>query len=203
MARRSDHNREELYDLILKAATEIVEKKGLRALTARSVAERIGYSAGTLYNLFENLDDLIVHLRGRILDELHDRAAAVEMTGNVSADLAALVDIYLAYLETHPNLWLSLFDHTPPEGKALPDWYLAKVAKALGLVETALSPLFETGDGRERADVARLLWACLHGITSLAQSGKLQGITGQSAKEMADSLVVNFVAGLRLNREQA
>ena len=48
-----------------------------------------------------------------------------------------------------------------------------------------------------------MLWACLHGISSLAQSGKLQGITGQSAKDMADSLVVNFVAGLRLNRGKA
>ena len=132
MARRSDHSREELYDLILNAAAELVEKKGFRALTARGVAEHIGYSAGTLYNLFENLDDLIVHLRGRTLDDLYRQAAGVEMTGDASADLSALVEVYLAYLDSHPNLWLSLFDHTLPDGKTLPGMVSGQGGEGLG-----------------------------------------------------------------------
>ena len=75
MARRADHSREELYDNALAAAQRIVETDGFRALTARSVADAIGYSPGTLYNLFENLDDLIIHLNGRTLDALYDRLA--------------------------------------------------------------------------------------------------------------------------------
>ena len=57
MARRSDHSREELYELALEKAGEIAEKEGLRGLTARGVAREIGYTIGTLYNIFEDLDD--------------------------------------------------------------------------------------------------------------------------------------------------
>ena len=47
MARRSDHSREELYDLALSAAREIAEAEGLRGLTARRIAEKIGYTPGS------------------------------------------------------------------------------------------------------------------------------------------------------------
>ena len=75
MARRADHSREELCEIAMQAAERIVETDGLRALTARNVADAIGYSPGTLYNLFANLDELILQLNGRTLDALHDRLA--------------------------------------------------------------------------------------------------------------------------------
>ena len=43
MARRTDHSREELYENALAAAQNIVETDGFRALTARNVADAIGY----------------------------------------------------------------------------------------------------------------------------------------------------------------
>ena len=200
MARRSDHNREELYELALAAAAHIVEADGFRALTARHVADRIGYSAGTLYNVFANLDDLIVHLNGRTLDELHSQISEISLTGNVSNDVSSLVDIYLKYLETHPSLWAALFDHKLPEGNSLPDWYALKVTKVLSVVEFALSPLFEESDKQALQDTARTLWASLHGISSLSQSGKLEVVTSQTVKQLTSILVENFVVGLRLNK---
>ena len=44
--------------MAMAAAREIAEKEGLRGLTARRIAREIGYTVGTLYNLFDNLDDL-------------------------------------------------------------------------------------------------------------------------------------------------
>ena len=67
MARRSDHSREELYVMALAAAREIAEKDGLRGLKARRISREIGYTVGTLYNVFSNLDDLIIHLKLRLI----------------------------------------------------------------------------------------------------------------------------------------
>ena len=47
MARRSDHSREELYDLALSAAREIAEAEGLRGLTARRVSNFLRNSPGS------------------------------------------------------------------------------------------------------------------------------------------------------------
>ena len=54
MARRSDHSREELYDLALESARVIAEIEGLRGLAARRIARDIGYTVGTIYNLFDH-----------------------------------------------------------------------------------------------------------------------------------------------------
>ena len=58
MGRRSSHTAEELRELILDASTALISEGGLASLSAREVARRIGYSPGTLYNVFENLDDV-------------------------------------------------------------------------------------------------------------------------------------------------
>ena len=77
MARRSDHSREELRAMALKAGREIIMEQGVKNLTTRAVAKRMGYSPGTLYMLFENADDLkfainvgtLVELRHRLDDQ--------------------------------------------------------------------------------------------------------------------------------------
>jgi len=199
MARRSDHSREELYELALGAAERIVEVDGFRALTARNVADAIGYSPGTLYNLFENLDGMIVHLNGRTLDNLHDRLASAAAIGVPDKDIHELLNGYLGFLEDHPNLWSTLFEYSLPEGDTLPDWYLRKISMVLGLVERALSPLFDENEEEKLGQAARILWASLHGICSLSESGKLDVVTSQSVREMAEGMMFHFITGLQVN----
>jgi len=43
----------------IDAARAIAKEEGVSAITIRSVAERAGYNSATLYNYFENLDQLI------------------------------------------------------------------------------------------------------------------------------------------------
>ena len=54
MGRRADHSRDELFKMAVEAATKIVAKQGVRMLSTRRIAARMGYSAGTLYQLFDN-----------------------------------------------------------------------------------------------------------------------------------------------------
>lgn len=197
MARRSDHSREELYELAIQAARKIIEQDGYRALTARNVADAIGYSPGTLYNLFNNLDDMVMHVNGRTLDDLHDRFAGVTPLGEAERDIGMLLDCYLGFIEEHPGLWHMLLNYTLTDGYEIPDWYDRKIQRLLALVEGALAPLFGAAEEEELAGATRVLWAGLHGITALSEAGKLNLVTGQSVREMAVSLVTNYVAGIR------
>ena len=47
------------------------------------------------------------------------------------------------------------------------------------------------------AGAASVLWASLHGICSLSDSGKLQVVSDQSVHEMAEMLTLCFVSGLQ------
>ncbi len=77
MGRRSSHTPEELRELIIQAATDLIEHGGLTGLSAREIARKIGYSPGTLYNVFADIDDLILTIEYRLLERLSLRLADV------------------------------------------------------------------------------------------------------------------------------
>ena len=200
MARRSDHTRDEVRTLALKAAREVAAAEGWRGLTARKVATRIGYSVGTLYNVFRDLDDMIIAVNGETLDALFldlQTARTAKTTEAPEEALRALAEAYVAFIDRHPNLWDILFEHRLPPGRKLPSWYDEKLARLLGLLEQAIAPLFGDADRAERGRAARVLWCAMHGICSLARSGKLGIVSGDSVEAMASQLILTYTAGLR------
>ncbi len=206
MARRSDHTRNELRTLALAAAREVAESDGWRGLTARKVATRIGYSVGTLYNVFQDLDDMIIAVNGETLDALFTHLQAAQAGTSASEPeeaLRVLGDAYIAFIDQHPNLWDILFEHRLPPGRPLPPWYDDKLARLLGLLERAIAPLFAESERAERGRAARVLWCAMHGICSLARSGKLGIVSPDSVDAMADQLIANYTAGLRTKRSPA
>jgi AcrR family transcriptional regulator len=60
MGRRSDHTRSELTELFVAEGRRQLARTGLAGFSARDVAKRVGYSIGTLYNVFGSYDGLVV-----------------------------------------------------------------------------------------------------------------------------------------------
>src|SRR5271169_6477740 len=67
MGRRSDHTRAELRELLVAEACRQLSEVGLARFSARDVAKRIGYSVGTLYNVFGSYDELMLAINARTL----------------------------------------------------------------------------------------------------------------------------------------
>lgn len=196
MGRRADHSREELFEIALTAARKIAEEDGLAGLTTRRIAGKIGYSPGTLYNVFDDLDDLIIQLNGRTLDNLYEALATMPGGNDPEACLLAFAKGYIDFSRQHGNLWGLLFEHHLPGDKPLPDWHHQKLARIFGLIGECLSPYFSPGREADRIHTVRVLWSCLHGMCSLEAGKKL--IPGESIEKMAASLVKNYLAGLRI-----
>ena len=195
MARRSDHSREELHRIALDAARTIVAADGLRGLSTRGIAKVMGYSPGTLYQLFDDLDDLIVHLNAETLDGLFEACRDVDLSAKAETALEELADRYIRYVEKNPRLWNALFEHQRPSGRDLPPWYYARTGKLIALGAEALLPIVGPKRREEAMLGAMVLWTGLYGVTALATSDKL----GDAAtpREMVHSLIRNYVAGLR------
>ena len=115
MGRRSSHTPEQLKELILEAAYAIIETHGLAGLSAREIARRIGYSPGTIYNMFSNLDDVVLRIEARVLDALDQRLATVLVEpGSDREKVQRLAQAYLAFTHEKPRLWNLLFEHHLP-----------------------------------------------------------------------------------------
>jgi AcrR family transcriptional regulator len=207
MGRRSSHTPQQLRALILDAAQEIIEAQGLAGLSAREIARRIGYSPGTIYNIFANLDDVVLNVEARVLDALDQRLSELqhgqERGDDGSSDgagdrerLTRIAQAYLSFTQEKPRLWNLLFEHHVPPGTQLPAWYQQKLEGLMAQIERGLAPLFPPGSEDERQRAARVLWAGVHGITSLSTADKLSVVSTDTASKLIDDLIGTYLAGL-------
>ena len=204
MGRRSSHTPQQIRALILDAAQEIIEAQGLAGLSAREIARRIGYSPGTIYNMFDNLDDVVLNVEARVLDALERRLSEVEPSGDGAGGGDRLIRIahaYLAFTQERPLLWNLLFEHHMPRGAELPAWYRQKLDGLTGQIERALAPHFPPGSDDDLRRGARALWAGVHGITSLSTTDKLSVVTTETAGRLLDDLIGTYLAGLARQQE--
>lgn len=203
MGRRSTHTPDQLRQLILDAAQAIIEANGLAGLSAREIARRIGYSPGTIYNMFQNLDDVVLHIEARVLDSLDERLAASLDGGPPEEKVSRLAEAYLKFTNERPKLWNLLFEHYMPADANAPPWYQQKLEQLMTRVEAAMAPLFPAEAIQERHRAARVLWAGVHGITSLATANKLSNVTTEAANLLVRDLIKNYLAGVAANRDKA
>lgn len=203
MGRRSTHTPDQLRELILDAAQAIIETNGLAGLSAREIARRIAYSPGTIYNMFENLDDVVLHVEARVLDALDQRIEAAMSVDAPEDKVVRLAETYLAFTSERPKLWNLLFEHYMPGGADTPPWYQQKLEMLMSRVETAMAPLFAPEDHIARQRSARVLWAGVHGITSLSTANKLANVTTEAAAILVRDLIRNYLAGLAFHAEAA
>jgi AcrR family transcriptional regulator len=197
MGRRSTHTHDELRELILQSAQTIIEQSGLRGLSAREVARKIGYSPGTLYNVFDNLDDLILHVEARLLADLNHRLASIVVDGAPEERLRQLARTYLAFTNERPHLWSMMLEHHVPYEAVLPVWYQQHLDDVLVHVERALATLIPEADPIYVKLSARVLWTSVHGISTLASTRKLSGVLGEPAHQMVEEFVTVYINGLQ------
>lgn len=196
MARRSDHSREVLRGMALDAAERIIMQQGHEGLSARKVANEIGYTVGTLYLIFANLDDLIMHINARTLDRLHQYMRNYE-SGNPAGEnrLIRLGQSYIHFAHDDPHRWALIFEHHSPEDRPAPDWYSQKIMRVLAIVEETLKPLVPYRSEREISQAARALWAGVHGICILGITQKLGNVGKESVLGLTESLIRNYLKG--------
>lgn len=186
--------------MALAATEEIVATQGYQALSARKVSGAIGYTVGTLYLVFDNLDDLILQVNGRALDRLHQQIMADQAhCHDPQASLMQLGHSYIRFADTEPHAWELIFEHRLADDQETPAWFQEKVAHMFALVEERLAPLAGGRSAKEIAQAARALWGGVHGICMLAITDTL-GVAGvDSVQEITHSLMSNFLKGFMDN----
>lgn len=201
MARRSEHSLEEIKNMILNAAESIVIDEGFAALTMRKIAMDIGYTVGSIYMVFANMSDLVLHLNARTLDDI---AVKLEKAPHSNADqcIEDLAKIYLCYASRNFNRWSMIFEHRLPKDLDVPEWYQAKVEHVFSRFEAQFAILAPCCRDAEKKRVARALWGGIHGICILSLSGKLDIVGLEDVEASVVLLVRNFIRGWMQNNRK-
>ncbi|HEX7693456.1 MAG TPA: TetR/AcrR family transcriptional regulator [Sphingomonas sp.] len=170
MGRRSDHTRDELEQLIVGAGHTLLAEVGYQRFSAREVAKRIGYSVGTIYNVFDSLDDLMLAINGRtFLIWAATIARALDAAG--PDRIALLVASYFDFATTNRNLWMAIYDHRLPAGVPFPDRYARQRGALTDILRGEIAAVLPP-ETRDRAPaLARSLLATVHGHCVFAING--------------------------------
>ena len=196
MARRSDHSRDELQGMAIRAAITILKQEGTQGLSTRKVAAAIGYTVGTLYLVFKNLDELILHVNAAALDELRVlMQAELAIDKDPQAQVLAMAQTYLRFARAQFARWSLLFSHRLPAGVALPDWFHDKVRVLFTLVAQPLQQINPKLTALEYQQATHVLWSSVHGVCELGLNEKLSLGGEIRAEDLIDALVKNYLKG--------
>lgn len=196
MARRSDHSREELKELALKSAEQLLNEKSASELSTRQIATKMGYTVGTLYQIFDNLPDLLLHVNARTLGILYQDCQKLQLsTEYPENNILTYARLYLKFAHTHPGLWELIFDNDVLTDKELPDWYLSQANALFSLIEIQLKNITPDKSAPEITKTSRVLWSSVHGICTLSINNNLFASSACSSEELIESLVKNFIKG--------
>lgn len=148
--------------MILAEGHRQIAETGFARFSAREVAKRIGYSIGTLYNVFGSYDQLILAINGVTLDSWLT-ALEARLEGLVDNRLAAAIDAYFDFAIRHRHAWSALYDFRLPEGEPMPEYYQAKVAAITEVVVREIAAALPVEHRAKAPALARSLLATVHG----------------------------------------
>jgi AcrR family transcriptional regulator len=195
MARRKDHTPGQLRTLICSEAEKLIHHKGLDGLTARALAEEIGYTPGTIYNFYKDMDALVIDINFETMGHLYDLCQKrIEKLPPNFSKIKALAYAYVDFAHDNTRAWETVFATTRKGDKKvrLPKHYQARLLKLFSLIEFTLEECLNMPNKAARSS-ARLLWACMHGITVLTLDGRLNLVGVQKPHDMIDDLLQKYL----------
>lgn len=106
MVRNKELQEERVRNYFIQAANELLKSEGLKTVTVRSVAERAGYSYGTLYNYFKDLNELLFCCMQTIVEELQRHVSTHSDTSvQGMARIRSLATGYMDYFCEYPGIF--------------------------------------------------------------------------------------------------
>ena len=195
MGRRNDHSRDEIKEMALQAGIQLLVTEGAAAVSARKIASRINYTVGTLYLVYENLDDLILHINLRTINLLHAKIdGCLDSAFSPLEQLKIIADSYTLFAQQNESRWRLVYEHASLIRSEVYDAYMQTSKAMLKIVEVELMKL-QSGDQQLVEKQARTLWGGVHGICMLSLSDKLHE-GDVSIRDMTDLLIDHFILGL-------
>jgi AcrR family transcriptional regulator len=163
---RKEREREEIRRKILDAGRELFMTEGYERVTMRRIAEAIEYSPTTIYNHFEDKDDLVRALCDEDFSRLLDVFREEEPPADPVEWIRRLARAYARFGLELPNHYRFMFmtphkkeDHGP----------LAPGNQSFEMLRMAVARAIEGGQFRpgDVNTVSQVLWSSLHGVVAL------------------------------------
>lgn len=191
------NEKDNIHRVLITKGRELVKLKGADFLTARKLSEATGYSVGTIYNQFGNMDKYILKQNMQTLDELYAMLNKILPDTNPYKNLNRYVDAFVAFVLNNPNLWFLLFNfHIHADYESFPQEYLRKLLKITNLWRREFNAVFEKLSAAEKKVSLQVLWLSIFSLSSFLTLNGLDKMSKLNKKNVCKLLLNTYLAGL-------
>lgn len=193
----SAEQRELQRERLRRAAADIYNEDGLRAVTVRSVCKRAGVSTGTLYSYYANLEALLQSFWIEAVERAnHQLFAIVAEHPDAIPRVKALLQAYADFSYDEPQVFRGAVLFVRPASEPAPEPDPVENLPLYQLLRDAV--LQGQSDGVVRMDdpdtMTQVLWAGIHG--ALALPVHLDRFQIKPASELTPPMIEALVAAI-------
>lgn len=193
--------REKQRAQLVHAAERAIATRGLAGLKARELAQEIGCALGAIYNLVQDMDELVLRVGSRTLARLDAALSAaapqdLSEPGQAADALVAVALAYAGFARDNLQLWRVLFEHRMAEGSPVPDWAVAEQMTLFRHILEPLGVLVPDQSEAERILLSRTLFSAVHGVVALGLEEKLVAVPHRELGHQIERLVRLVCGGL-------
>jgi AcrR family transcriptional regulator len=184
-----------LREELIATAERVIETQGLEQLRARDLAVQAGCSVGAIYNVFTDLDWLILEVNANTLRAIGAKMAAAGGAAPLDC-LLSLANAYLDYAVDHRRRWDALFNHRMPLDAVAPDWFIEVQNQAFSYIEAPLAQLRPDLPAPALGLLGRGIFAAVHGMVALGLDQRVGSYGVPALRAQIATVVRAITAGL-------
>ncbi len=190
MATKSQIRRAQLREKLIESAETRIDRDGLAELRARDLAKDAGCALGAIYNVFDDLNAIVMAVNGRTFQRL-GQTVGDSFDGSEPAveRLIVMSTAYLNFADEETNLWRALFDLNMADDGPVPDWYREALRGLFAYIAEPVGELFPELDRVELDLMTRALFSSVHGIVTLGLENRISGVPPEQIERMISQVL--------------
>ena len=167
--RKTDYHHGNLRAALIQGGLELIEEKGIRALTLREVGKRLGVSRMAPYAHFKDKAALLAAIREAGFIEFDKTLEAASRSGvNFAARMDAMSVAYFDFARDHTAHFEVMFNSLLQAGGGV----AAETGRVFAILKEVIHEAQQRGEVRQgdSALFARVVWALVHGVSMLQRN---------------------------------
>jgi AcrR family transcriptional regulator len=160
---------------IRRVALRLLEKGGPESVTMRRIARLVRITPMAIYHHFPTREALLTAVVDREFGYFNEQIAAQPLYGLAEEQIEHVMDAYLEYALTRPQIFDYVFSRPREGARRFPEDFRARKSPTLTPLADAFANAMEAGTLKKDDvwEVALEVWAHAHGYIALYRAGRL------------------------------
>jgi AcrR family transcriptional regulator len=197
VAERKLREKEELKDLILKAAKELFIENGIEKTSIRNIADKIEYSPGIIYHYFQDKNEIFHALHSLGFQEMRKRMQILSAISDPMSRLRAMGKIYIQFAMENTDMYDLMFIKEAPiehlENRKTECWDEGN--GTFQLLRMTVKECMAKGhfEGHSLEPLSFMIWSTVHGMCSLFIRGRVTVLEMSEVDQIVENGYQSFL----------